>query len=196
MKQNKQVKVSYRVTSYEGDSEYEQPSSQAYSEIKRLMEEQNKWVYINGDVKNKELLTEADLIDATEKEQPIILMNALAGGEFSKIIDIDFKVSKSAKKSLVVDIEETKYAKIFNIVIAKEQLADILRNRETLFRVIKKKLEDLVDETTEKFTDNLLEEREEFQDKMDEIEENFDEDEIENLESFEKLLDVELNKYF
>ena len=199
MSTKKQVVVNFRVTSYEGDSEFSLPSSQAFSQIKQLMEEQNKWIYINGDVRNKELLTEQDLIDATEKEQPIILMNALAGGNNlpSKIIDIEFEVSKKAtKKALSLEFEENKYAKIIKVVVSKEQSADVIRNRETIVRVIKKKLEDFAKETTQKFTEKLEEERQEFEDHIEEMEDEYDDAESDEVDDFEKLLDVELNKYF
>jgi len=192
----KQVNVKFRVTSYEGDSEFEMPSSQAFLEIKKLAEEQNKWIYINGEVQNKELLTEDDLIKATEEDAQIILMNALAGGNYKKIVDIDFKVSKKNKKPITIDFEENKYAKIFKIVIAKDNISDILRNRDTLIRVLKKKLNDLVEEQTKKFEETIEEEREEFEEDLDLLREEFDEEETKKIDEFEELIDTELNKYF
>jgi len=187
----KEMNVRFRVTSYEGDSEFELPVSQAYSEIKRLAEEQNKWIYINGDVKNKELLTEQDLIDATENDAQIILINALAGG-YDKIVDIDFKVAKKGKKAVTIDFEENKYAKIFKIVVAKDSVSDILRNRDTLIRVLKKKLNDLVEDQTETFKKELSAVREEFEDMITDVEMDFVESEAKDIEEFEELINTEL----
>ena len=181
--------VKFRVTSYEGDSEYELPSSQAFSEIKKLMEEQNKWVYINGEIQNNELLSESDLVKATEDELPIMLMNALAGG-MDKIVDIDFKVSKKSKHAIEVDFEENKYAKIFSIKISPDSVTDIVRNRENLFRVFKKKLNDLVIEQTEKFEEELDDTRDTFEDNLSDFVEDFDSEESDKIDDFEEKLNT------
>ena len=191
----KQTVVKFRVTSYEGDSEYELPSSSAFAEIKKLMDEQNKWVYINGEIQNNELLTESDLVKATEEQKPIMLMNALAGG-MDKIVDIDFKVSKKSKHAIEVDFEENKYAKIFKITLNPECVTDIVRNRENLFRVFKKKLNDLVKDQTEKFEEELDDDRDAFEDALIDLTEDFDNKEVEKIDSFEDKLNVKLEDFY
>lgn len=180
---NKKEKlINFRVTSYDGDSNFNLPSSKAFNEIKRLAEEQNKWIFIDGKVKNKDLLTEKDLIEASENKKPIMLVNALAGGD--KLIDIEFSTEKQ-KESIIIETSENKYAKIINIKVSEKSIRDILRNRKVVTSALKVKLDELAKKVTEDYNSKK---QEELNKVMENISQEINEKE-KDIEEFSKSID-------
>ena len=69
--------INYRVVSPNGDDEYAQTHVDALTNIRALVEDEGKWLYIDNEwVTNTDSLTTRDLDNAED----IILTNALAGG--------------------------------------------------------------------------------------------------------------------
>lgn len=142
--------VVFRVTSNEGDSEFSMLPKQALSKIKQLEKEANKWVFIGGEHKKSETLTESDLIEATTENREIMLVTGLAGGFCDmedvpeKAVEIEFLIEKDVD-NIVIDFEENDYAKIITIVMPEEKVVDILHNRELIVRALKRKLENLAE---------------------------------------------------
>jgi nitrous oxide reductase len=75
-KQFEKKEIYYRVISPNGDDEYTFDHSTALQNIRALVKDDSKWLYINNDFKNPETLTTRDL----DQAEDIILTNALAGG--------------------------------------------------------------------------------------------------------------------
>ncbi|KYK22732.1 hypothetical protein AYK24_00460 [Thermoplasmatales archaeon SG8-52-4] len=68
--------IHFRVVSPNGDDEYQLDHLTALNNIRTLVKDEAKWLYIDGDFKNPEMLTTRDL----DLAEDIILTNALAGG--------------------------------------------------------------------------------------------------------------------
>jgi hypothetical protein len=67
------VNVKFRVTSYEGDSEFDMLPTQALAYMRQMETEQNKWLFIGKDVKSAKLMTEKD--SAILDEIPFKIIN-------------------------------------------------------------------------------------------------------------------------
>lgn len=143
--------VHINVTSANGHDEYDLVPKEAVALIKKLAEEDKKWVFVGSERKNAEILTEDDLIKATTEGQSVTLLSALAGGSdmVEKPVEINVSYSKSQKHALVVDFVEDTYHKEVKISIATDEIYNTLRNRDIIVRAIKKKLCDKVDVTME-----------------------------------------------
>jgi len=70
----KEVKI--KIVSERGHEELVLPSVEAVEEIRKQSQENGKWVYIDGEYKSADVLTERDL----EEARSIILTNSLEGG--------------------------------------------------------------------------------------------------------------------
>jgi hypothetical protein len=68
--------VYFRVVSPNGDDEYTLDHVTALNNIRGLVKEGSKWLYIDNDFKDPDMVTTRDLDEAED----IILTNALAGG--------------------------------------------------------------------------------------------------------------------
>jgi len=75
-KQFEKETVHFRVVSPKGDDEYTLDHNTALTNIRALVRDESKWLYIDNDFKNPETLTTRDL----DQAEDIILTNALAGG--------------------------------------------------------------------------------------------------------------------
>ena len=75
-KEFEKKEIHFRVVSPNGDDEYHQDHLTALNNIRTLVKDESKWLYIDGDFKNPETLTTRDL----DLAEDIILTNALAGG--------------------------------------------------------------------------------------------------------------------
>jgi hypothetical protein len=69
--------IFFRVVSPNGDDEYTLDHATALTNIRGLVKDESKWLYIDNDFKNPESLTTRDL----DQAEDIILTNALAGGQ-------------------------------------------------------------------------------------------------------------------
>jgi hypothetical protein len=134
--------IKFSVTSMEGDTEYSLLPKQAVNKIKSLAREQNKWVYIGGEIQNTELLTEKSLVSAMDDEEEIILMNAIAGGDCPKPVRINFETVKKLETSISIGFYETDDVKVVDITVDKDDLIDVIHDREVIVNAIAKKLEE------------------------------------------------------
>jgi hypothetical protein len=75
-KQFEKIEINYRVVSPNGDDEYTLDHSTALTNIRALVKDEGKWLYIDNDFKDPESLTTRNL----DQAEDIILTNALAGG--------------------------------------------------------------------------------------------------------------------
>jgi hypothetical protein len=75
-KQFEKKEINYRVVSPNGDDACTFDHSTALTNIRALVKDDGKWLYIDNDFKNPETLTTRDL----DQAEDIILTNALAGG--------------------------------------------------------------------------------------------------------------------
>ena len=75
-KQFDKKEITFRVVSPNGDDEYTLEHTTALSNIRALVKDEGKWLYIDNDFKNPDSLTTRDL----DQAEDIILTNALAGG--------------------------------------------------------------------------------------------------------------------
>lgn len=76
MKQFEKKDIRFRVVSPNGDDEYTLDHCTALANIRTLVKDESKWLYIDNDFKNPETLTTRDL----DQAEDIILTNALGGG--------------------------------------------------------------------------------------------------------------------
>ncbi len=144
MTKTKQIKINFSVASYNGDDSYSLLPKQALSKIKKIADEENKWVFIEGEHKKHELITEDELVNAMEEEYDITLVNAIAGGNCmpSKIVEINVDVEKKATDIAIV-FDEDDYRKQINIAIGEENIYDLLHDREVIVKALEKKLDEL-----------------------------------------------------
>ena len=70
-------KVHVDIISSAGHTEYEGASDAAVTEIRRYVQKDGKWLYLDGDYTDADTLTAQDL----EEAEDITLTNALAGGQ-------------------------------------------------------------------------------------------------------------------
>lgn len=142
-------KISFRVTSMEGDTEYSLLPKQAVTKIKSLAREENKWVYIGGEIQNTELLSESDLLGAYEDESEIVLMNAIAGGDCcgtpEKPIEVNLSIEKDVEMPICIDIEDSDYVKAITITIAKDAIYDVLHDRNLIVSALERKLNEFAE---------------------------------------------------
>lgn len=75
-KQFEKKEITYRVVSPNGHDEYAFDHSLALTNIRTLVKDEGKWLYIDNDYVNPETLTTRDL----DQAEDIILTNAVAGG--------------------------------------------------------------------------------------------------------------------
>ncbi len=75
-KQFEKKEITYRVVSPNGHDEYTFDHSLALTNIRALVKDESKWLYIDNDYVNPETLTTRDL----DQAEDIILTNAVAGG--------------------------------------------------------------------------------------------------------------------
>ena len=137
------------VTSMNGHDEFNLLPPDALVKLKEITANNDKWVFVGSERKNVEMLTEQDLIDATTEDLGITVVSAIAGGceAPAKPIEINVSYKNKQKHALVVDFVEDSYHREVNLSIAKEQVYDVLRNRDVIVRAIKKKLSDKVEVT-------------------------------------------------
>lgn len=132
--------IIFRVTSYEGDTEYKMLPKNALSYLRELEAEQDKWVFIDGEHKSAKLLSEQDLINATTENKDIIAMNAIAGGD--GVIKTELVVDKKQKASVVIDLDIQELGKVIRVSVSDKQLLPILNNRDILRRALQLELND------------------------------------------------------
>ena len=134
-------KVEFKVTSYEGDTAYSLLPKPALAKIRQLEAEEEKWVFVDGEIKNTELLTEKDLLGASD----ITLTNAIAGGEcVEKPIEINFNIEKGVE-GIIVSLTEDDYHKDITVVIGKDNLIDTVHNRKIIVKAIGRKLDEFAE---------------------------------------------------
>ncbi len=140
----KSKKVTFSVTSYEGDTEYSLVPKEALAKIKQLQKEESKWVFVDGEHKNAELITEGDLATAAGEGRDITLVNAIAGGDcgVSKPVEINFEVVKKSTK-LEIDLDVNEYRTMITINVPESRVIDFLYDRVNIYRAIKVKLDEL-----------------------------------------------------
>jgi hypothetical protein len=68
--------VAFRVVSPNGDDQYSLPHTEALTNIRSLVKDESKWLYIDNSFMDPDTITTRDLDNAED----IILTNALAGG--------------------------------------------------------------------------------------------------------------------
>lgn len=145
----KETLINFSVSSYEGDTPFSLLPKAAKNKIQQLAKEENKWLYIGGQIKNTEFLTEEDLVGATDEGKTIIMMNALAGGCDSdipkKVVEINLEVEKKSS-DLYISITEDELKRTISISVGEDNIIDILHNREFIVEALSKKLNELTEQ--------------------------------------------------
>lgn len=149
----KQTKIEFSVTSYEGDTKFSMLPKEALAKIKKLEKEESKWLFINGEVKKSEMITEKDLINAMKQKYEVVMVNAIAGGSCcdeddyvpTKPVEINFDVLAKTGGSIVINLDTNEYRTQVNISVSKSAIYDVLHDRENIVTALSKKLDELAE---------------------------------------------------
>lgn len=141
-------KIKYNVISINGDDKYEVSAKMGLNHIRNLVNDEAKWLYIDGEYTNVDKLTEADLIEASD----ITLTNSLGGGDFNggettavvtewktdlKVRSDKFFTENNTSITLFFDEIENS----FNININQGQLSEILKRKLAVVEALSQVLE-------------------------------------------------------
>ncbi len=103
-KEKKEKLVKLNVMSTEGDSKYSLIPSEALEQIRNFTENEGKWLYLDGEFKNSEIITESDLV----KAEHILLTNIIAGGGVQDAFNVMSKITDKIDSAIIMNLDTDK----------------------------------------------------------------------------------------
>lgn len=137
------AKVKIQELSIEGHYEFNLDLSEAVQFLRNKIDEENKWVYVDGDFVNSDMITEAILVDANH----ILCTAPLAGGSSLNKIDT-FKVHTTVTDEIdgTFSISLNSYTSNIEIVLSKQSLKYLQKSNIEITNTLRQVLTQLGEE--------------------------------------------------